>query len=465
MEIWKTVQESWYKLFSSKSNDEATADLNSETNTETSNNNSEVTVNDVLDKTKLDISSVLDDPKLSNDAKQRLLEDKKQLERLIEKLENKQFHIAVFGRVSVGKSSLLNALIGKHHFSTSVLHGETKTTTDIFWHSFEDHGLVFVDTPGIDELQGKEREIIAKQAVSAADMILFVIDSDLTQLEFAALSELHASHQPVIVVVNKEDRLNTLEKTQLYDSIYDKLLKISKHIPLVFVSADPRPKDIIKVDEAGNETLTSITPAVQIDGLKEAIWHSIQQSGKTLQVMNAAIFASQLNNKLGEEIINLRAEVAQALIKKYCLGKALAVGLNPIPLLDIAVVFGDVAMIKHLASVYGFDITKQEASRLLKSILTELSLVLGASYGIQALSSILKGLSAGLSTVLTAGSQGLAAWYGTYLVGKASEEYFKRGANWGEQGANTILKKMLENIDKTEVLEEAKVSIQDILKR
>lgn len=461
MKIWKTVQENWSKLFSSKNSSEA--DATEPTTTEAEK--SEVTVNDVLDKTKLDISTVLDDPKLSAESKQRLLEDKRQLERLIEKLENKQFHIAVFGRVSVGKSSLLNALIGKNHFSTSVLHGETKTTTDIFWRSFEDHGLVFVDTPGIDELQGEEREAIARQAVNAADMILFVIDSDLTQLEFEALSELYASNQPIIVVVNKEDRLSSIEKTQLHDSITDKLNKISKHIPLVFVSADPRPKDIIKVDEAGNETVTSITPVKQTEPLKEAIWHSIQASGKTLQVMNAAIFASQLNNKLGEEIINLRAEVAQALIKKYCLGKALAVGLNPIPLLDIAVVFGDVAMIKHLASVYGFEITKQEASRLLKSILTELSLVLGASYGIQALSSILKGLSAGLSTVLTASSQGLAAWYGTYLVGKASEEYFKRGANWGEQGANTILKKMLEDIDKTEVLEEAKTSIQSILKK
>lgn len=464
MKIWKVVQENWSKLFSLKSdsNDETSLGSNS---TQADAQAEPVNVQDVLGKTKFDIETVLQDPKLSDDSKSRLLEDKKQLQRLIEKLEDKQFHIAVFGRVSVGKSSLLNALIGKTHFSTSVLHGETKTTTDVFWHQFEDHGLVFVDTPGIDELQGEQREEIAKQAVSSADMILFVVDSDLTQLEFNALSDLHASNQPIIVVVNKDDRLNSIEKIQLQQSITDKLHNISKHIPLVFASADPRPKEIIKIDEHGNETLTTISPIVQTEALKAAIWQSIQASGKTLQVMNAAIFASQLNNKLGEEIINLRAEVAQALIKKYCLGKSLAVGLNPIPLLDIAVVFGDVAMIKHLASVYGFDITKQEASRLLKSILTELSLVLGASYGIQALSSILKGLSAGLSTVLTASSQGLAAWYGTYLVGKASEEYFKRGANWGEQGANTILQKMLEDIDKKEVLEEAKVSIQRIIRQ
>jgi GTP-binding protein Era len=41
-------------------------------------------------------------------------------------LEHGHLHIAVFGRVSVGKSALLNALLGEQRFATRPLHGETK---------------------------------------------------------------------------------------------------------------------------------------------------------------------------------------------------------------------------------------------------------------------------------------------------------------------------------------------------
>lgn len=456
MNIWKTVESAWQKV-AFWQNQPAEAEALTDERDDLSKS---------LAKTQSDLDKLLGEKKLSRESREILAEDSRQLNRIIEKLENQQFHIAVFGRVSVGKSSLLNALLGQTHFSTSILHGETKETAGIEWTVYQDHALHFIDTPGIDEYDGQIREDIAKQAVAAADMVLFVVDGDLTQIEFDALAHAKSQVKSLIVVVNKCDRLSSVETEQIRTSIGVKLADLSESgaIPLHFVAADPRVKDIIKVAADGSETVHTITPKTHIDELKAQIWAQLSESGHQLQALSAAMFATQVTDKIGEEIVTARADVASDIIRKYCIGKALAVGLNPIPLLDISVVVGDIAMIRHLASIYGFEMNAKEASSLMTSIIAELGLVLGTSFGVQALSSVLKGLSAGLSTVLTASAQGVAAYYGTYLVGKACEEYFKKGAGWGDQGAEKVLQDMLDNIDKDTILSEAKADIQRVLK-
>ena len=62
------------------------------------------------------ITKLLEDNRLSAGAKARLGEDYRQLQRLLDKLERGNVHVAVFGRVSVGKSALLNALAGREVF-------------------------------------------------------------------------------------------------------------------------------------------------------------------------------------------------------------------------------------------------------------------------------------------------------------------------------------------------------------
>lgn len=466
MTIWKHVQSVWQKLsFSDSSADDA---LNAFENNDNhaSSNNSHPNLDKSLSKTQSDLGRLLSEKKLSCQSREVLAEDYRQLHRIIDKLEKQQFHIAVFGRVSVGKSSLLNALLGQQYFSTSVLHGETKATADIAWQSYQDRALHFVDTPGIDEFDGEVRADIAKQAIKSVDMVLFVVDGDLTQIEFDALASIKSQVKSLIVIVNKADRLTPNEITEIKTSIGEKLAQLSKQasIPLVFVAADPRPKTIIQIAADGQETQTTLIPENHVDALKTVIWQQLSATGHQLQALSAAMFATQINDKIGREIVTVRADVATDIIRKYCIGKALAVGLNPIPLLDISVVVGDVAMIKHLGEVYGFDINKREATALMTSIMTELGLVLGTSFGIQALSSVLKGISAGLSTLLTASAQGVAAYYGTYLVGKACEEYFKKGASWGEDGPEKVLDTMLENIDKETILAEAKADIQRVLR-
>ena len=70
--------------------------------------------------------------------------------------EHGHVHVAVLGRVSVGKSSLLNALLGREVFSVSPLHGETQRSSMQAWREEEAGGVYLIDTPGLDEAGGEE---------------------------------------------------------------------------------------------------------------------------------------------------------------------------------------------------------------------------------------------------------------------------------------------------------------------
>jgi len=89
---------------------------------------------------------------------------------------------------------------------------------------------------------------------------------------------------------------------------------------------------------------------------------------------------------------------------------------------------------------------------------------MGAVWGINLLSSALKTVSAGLSTTVTAGTQGALAYYATYLVGKIAEQYFIRGKSWGKQGPKQVAKEILNNLDKNSILIEARSKILERIK-
>ena len=136
------------------------------------------------------LRELLSDPRVPQEVRASLNEDYQQVQSMLDKLEHGHIHIAVFGRVSVGKSALVNALLGEQRFATSPLHGETRTVQRGQWNEFHDGNVYLIDTPGINEVDGEERELLAREVASRADLVLFVVDGDLTQVELDALQTL-----------------------------------------------------------------------------------------------------------------------------------------------------------------------------------------------------------------------------------------------------------------------------------
>ena len=87
---------------------------------------------------------------------------------------------------------------------------------------------------------------------------------------------------------------------------------------------------------------------------------------------------------------------------------------------------------------------------------------MGAVWGVHLVSAALKTVSAGFSVALTAGAQGALAYYATYLVGRAAEQYLRRGKSWGERGPKQVVEAILDDIDRDSILAQAR---EDILAR
>src|SRR5210317_867818 len=176
-----------------------------------------------LDQARDSLEQLLQDSRLPPEARAELADDFGQVRAMLDKLEHGHIHIAVLGRVSVGKSSVLNALIGERRFSTSALHGETVRNEMAHWDEQESGSLFLTDTPGINEIDGEARERMAREVSQRSDLVLFVIDGDMTDSEYTALQGLAREHRPLLLVLNKSDRYTAGQRQELRNSLLARL--------------------------------------------------------------------------------------------------------------------------------------------------------------------------------------------------------------------------------------------------
>ena len=412
------------------------------------------------------LRALLDDPHIPPAIRTTLAADFSALETMLRKLERGELHIAVFGRVSVGKSALANALLGVDAFTVGVLHGTTRDAAQRAWREVAGSGVHLIDTPGIDELDGEAREKLAFEVAGVSDLVVFVVDGDMTQRELDALRLLARTERPLLLALNKADRYGEDERERLLERLREHARGLVRAEDVVAVSARPAPQKRIRVDAEGGEHAELIEQVPDIAALRDRLAAIIEREGKTLAALNASLFAGRLSDQVGRHIAEARRELAANVIRQYCIAKSIAVALNPIPVADLLAAGAlDAALVMHLGRVYGLPLTKSEAGSLIAVISAQLAALMGAIWGVQLVSSALKGLSAGLSTVVTAGAQGALAWYATELVGRAAEKYLIAGKSWGEKGPKRVVAEIVESLDRDSILREARAEILVRLRR
>ncbi len=407
------------------------------------------------------LRDLIGDSRLPPGVRESLAYDYEAVQAMLDKVEHGHLHLAVFGRVSTGKSSLLNALIGKEVFAVSPLHGETRHSSMQHWRELEAGGVFLIDTPGLDEAGGEDREQLAREIAGRSDLVIFVLDSDITETELESLKTLLAQGRPVIIVLNKSDLFTSSEQDKLLLSVRQRTEDIVDPDYVLAVAARPRPQALVEVNADGAETTTERERAPDVDTLRLKLWEILDAEGKTLAALNASLFASDLSDQVGRRIIAARREIGDKLTRTYCVAKGIAVAFNPVPIADLfAAAFIDVGMVVHLSRVYDLPLSRKEAGSLVKVIVAESAALMGTVWALHFVSSALKVATAGLSTLVTAGAQGAIAYYSTYLVGRVAAEYLADGKSWGEGGPKHVVKQILDSLDRDTVLRDAKREIQ-----
>lgn len=405
-----------------------------------------------------------------------------QLQSLSAKLESSCLRVAVFGLVSRGKSAVINALVGEALLETGPLHGVTRWPRSVYWRpdlaGQQPWQIELIDTPGLDEVGGNVRAEMAQTVATQADLILFVVAGDITQLEYDALLELQRGQQPLLLVFNKIDLYPEVDRQAVHstlNALRTELNQPNLGTPLalddvVMVAASPAPLKV-RVEWPDGRTSEEWEPQPsQIQALRQALLTIVQRDGAALVALNALRNARAIEGDMVGHVTRLHGDRADQLIWQFAKYKAAAVALNPIAGLDLlGGVITDLVMIRTLARLYGFPITRHEAGRLWRAILkssgtlllSELgSGLLGAGKTTAALFTLVDS-AAGVTALAGAmTAQASAAGYGTYAVGQAAKTYLEQGCTWGPEGVSATLTALLQDTDSSVTLARLRQEVQ-----
>ena len=299
------------------------------------------------------------------------------LDRQLERLDQRRLRIAVFGRVGVGKSSLINALIGQRLLETDVAHGSTRRQTAVEWRLPIGglNSIHLIDTPGIDEIDADGRARLAARIALGADLVLLVIDSDLSRCDREALERLQSCGKPLQLVLNRSDRWPDSELSTLLGSIRRRL---PRDLPVTAVAAAPRRP----VLDAEGRPRSEAAPA-EVGVLRKQLHLLMEQEGELLLAIQALRQADRFQQQKQQLQLQLKRRSAQGLIGRYAAAKATGVAMNPLLALDLAGGMAcDSALVLQLCQLYGLKLTPSSTRLLLTRLSAQNALLGGAQLGL-----------------------------------------------------------------------------------
>ena len=173
------------------------------------------------------------------------------LDRIVESLpylppeeEPEMMKVAIVGRPNVGKSMLLNAILGKERTIVSDMPGTTRDAIDTI---FEHNGgrILLIDTAGIRKRGrvegGIERYSVARalRAISRSDIALLVTDATdpVTAQDTHIAGYIQQACRGMVLVVNKWDLAEEMADRKQYTRMIRNRLKFMPYVPILFISA------------------------------------------------------------------------------------------------------------------------------------------------------------------------------------------------------------------------------------
>lgn len=170
-------------------------------------------------------------------------------------IKYKSGFVALLGRPNVGKSSIINALLKEKVAAVSPKPQTTRNAVRCIYTSDREQ-IVFVDTPGIHEPRHALGDFMMKEAEEAlmqVDAVCYVVEAQdraISEKDRLIISVLSSSKLPVVLAVNKVDKLVRREDYEKSAAVYEKELEVCATVP---VSAK---------DEIGLAELASAVSAV-----------------------------------------------------------------------------------------------------------------------------------------------------------------------------------------------------------
>ena len=381
---------------------------------------------------------------------------------------SQRFQVVVIGTGPVGKTSLINAMLRRSAGETGATIGTTRVGR-IHTHTVQgiEGVLLLTDTPGLGEagIDGSGREAEAIALASDADLVLFVVDHDLTRADRQVLLDLARLGKRLIVVLNKKDRLSEDDQEAILKKLGERLEGFLSLEDIVSVSAAPTPIQVRVRKLDGSTEMVVEDELPDLEALERRVSAVLEREGDTLRAGNLLLRGRIRERAERDRMVQQRRRNAISVIERHQWLAAGAAFANPVLVLaPMAAGAVQLRMLSEMATVYNAPLSSEFVENVGRQMAQTL-FKLGVA---EAAASMLGGLLKFNPLGFAAGGavQAVTMAYLTRLTGVTFLEYLEHGQSWGEGGMQETLTRNLADTHKTEwLLHFSKIAINRILGR
>ncbi len=368
-------------------------------------------------------------------ARQALLSKSREIEA---NLARGEIQVVVFGTGSAGKTSLVNAVMGRMVGKVDVPMGTT-TAGETYCLRLKglERKILITDTPGILEagVAGTEREQLARELATEADLLLFVVDNDLRRSEYEPLRALAEIGKRSLIVLNKTDLYTDEDREVILARLRQRVKGFIATHDVVAIAANPQAVQL----ESGD----IFQPEPDILPLLRRMAAVLRAEGEDLVADNILLQSMRLGEEARKLIDAQRRRQADKVVDRFQWIGAGVVSVTPLPVVDLlATAAVNAQMVVEIGRIYGCELNMERGRELALSLaktLASLGIVKGA---IQLLSTALQ-LNVG-TFIIGRAIQGVTAAYLTRIAGKSFIEYFRHDQDWGDGGMTEVVQRQFQ---------------------
>jgi len=385
--------------------------------------------------------------------RQALLSRSREIEAILSRGE---LLVVVFGTGSAGKTSLVNALMGRMVGKVGAPMGTTEVGET---YSLKLKGLnrqiLITDTPGILEagVAGTQREQMARQLATEADLLLFVVDNDLRQSEYDPLRRLAEIGKRSLLVLNKTDLYTEDDQETILARLRQRVRGFIAMMDVVAIAAHPQPVQL--------ETGELCQPDPDIMPLIRRLAAVLRAEGEDLVADNILLQSQRLGEEARRLIDGQRRRQAEKVVERFQWIGAGVIAVTPLPVVDLlATAAVNAQMVVEIGRIYGCELNMERGRELALSLgktLASLGIIKGA---VELLSTALQ---MNVATLMVGKAiQGVTAAYLTRIAGKSFIEYFRHNQDWGDGGMTEVVQRQFQLNRKDEFI---KAFVQEAIAR
>lgn len=260
-------------------------------------------------------------------------------------------HVALFGEVSAGKSSLLRALVPDADAEVAATAGTTHAVTLAEGLLPDGTPLVVADVPGTNEAGGEAFARMARDEAARAHVLLFVCDGDLTRAQDAELRAIAAFGKPLLVLLNKSDRYDAAERDALTARLAERTRALGASVLPVSAGGT---EDVLLRRADGSEERVQRPRPPDIALLQAALERVAAIGPDALEPAREAAVLASVDAVLSDTERSLRARRSEDTVRRYTRRAIVGALAAVAPGTDL-VIQGALAtgLVRELAAIHG----------------------------------------------------------------------------------------------------------------